>query len=263
MDLELAGDTAVVTASSSGLGKAAATALAKEGVSVTINGRDEQRLEQAAVEIHEHAPEAAVLPQQGDLTEPEEITSIIQNTAEEFGGIDHLVTSTGGPPSGQFLNIADEQWYDAFDLLVMSAVRSARNAIPYLQDGGGTITFITSTSVKEPIDSLVLSNAVRMSVIGLSKTLSKEFAPTIRVNSVLPGGHETARTEELIEQWIQRGDFDSYEDGLDHFMEGVPMERIGNPTELGEIVAYLSSPRASYINGTAIPVDGGKTASSL
>jgi 3-oxoacyl-[acyl-carrier protein] reductase len=117
--------------------------------------------------------------------------------------------------------------------------------------------------VKEPLDSLVLSNSVRMGVVGLEKTLSRELAPEVRVNAVLPGGHETARNEQLVEQGLERGDYDSYEDGLKELHEGVPLERIGQPEELGDTVAFLCSERASYINGAAIPVDGGLLQSSL
>jgi len=200
---------------------------------------------------------------QADLTEKDDIERLVERTIEEFGGIDHLVTSAGGPPSGPFLETTDEDWYEAFDLLVMSVVRLVRESEPYLREGEGTIVNITSRSVKEAIDQLVLSNSVRMSVIGLEKTLSKELAPDVRANAVLPGAHETARVEELIEQSMDRGEYDSYEDGLEDWSEGNPMERIGKPHELGDTVAFLSSPRSSYINGVAVPIDGGAGASNL
>ncbi|MDY7081132.1 MAG: SDR family oxidoreductase, partial [Halobacteria archaeon] len=131
------------------------------------------------------------------------------------------------------------------------------------EDEGGTVVNITSRSVKEAIDALVLSNSVRMSVIGLEKTLSKELAPEVRVNAVLPGPHETSRIQELVEQGVERGDFESYEDGLKEWSEGIPLERIGDPMELGNTVAFLSSEKASYINGVAVPVDGGAGESNL
>jgi NAD(P)-dependent dehydrogenase (short-subunit alcohol dehydrogenase family) len=152
----------------------------------------------------------------------------------------------------------DDQWYGAYDTLVMSAVWTTRFAYPYLSESdAGSITAITSRSVREVIDDLVLSNAVRRAVIGLVKTQAREFAPEVRVNAVLPSAHETARMEELIEDGVDRGDYDSYEDGLDDWGEGVPMGRMGQPEELGDVVAFLSSPRASYVTGTAIPIDGG------
>jgi len=262
MDLEIEGDAALVTASSSGLGKASATALAREGADVVINGRDEERLEAAADEVRESAT-GEVVTQPGDLTDPDDTAAMVEATVEAFGGLDHLVTSAGGPPSGPFLETTDEDWYDAYDLLVMSVVRLAREAEPHLRDGGGTIVNITSRSVKEAIDSLVLSNSVRMSVIGLEKTLSEEFAPDVRCNAVLPGTHETPRIEDLVEQAVERGEHDSYEEGLEAWGEGIPVGRIGDPMELGDTVAFLSSPRAGFINGQAIVIDGGDGASNL
>jgi len=258
----LSGDSALVTASSSGLGKASATSLVRDGADVVLNGRDKDRLDAAAEAVREAGP-GRVVTQQGDITVKADIEEVVEAAVDEFGGIDHVVTSAGGPPSGPFLDITDDQWYEAFDLLVMSVVRTVRVAEPYLRDGGGTVTMITSTSVKEPLDSLVLSNSVRMGVVGLEKTLSRELAPEVRVNAVLPGGHETARNEQLVEQGLERGDYDSYEDGLKELHEGVPLERIGQPEELGDTVAFLCSERASYINGAAIPVDGGLLQSSL
>jgi 3-oxoacyl-[acyl-carrier protein] reductase len=263
MELELDGDSALVTASSSGLGKASATALAREGADVIINGRDEERLAEARDEISEVAA-GEVVTQQGDLTVKEDIEALVETTVDEFGGLDHLVTSAGGPPSGAFLETTDEDWYQAFDLLVMSVVRLVREAEPELRaDSGGSIVNITSRSVKEALDSLVLSNSVRMSVIGLEKTLSRELAPDIRVNAVLPGSHETSRIENLVEAAVERGEFDSYEDGMEARGDSVPIGRIGDPMELGDTVAYLCSDRAGYINGQAIVIDGGSGRANL
>ncbi|EMA35388.1 SDR family oxidoreductase [Halobiforma nitratireducens] len=262
MDLQIDGNTALVTASSSGLGKASATALAREGANVVINGRDADRLEETRAELAA-VGSGEVLAQQGDLTEKDDIEALIEATVDEFGGIDHLVTSAGGPPSGPFLETDDEDWYEAYDLLVMSVVRLAREAEPSLKESDhGTIVNITSRSVKEAIDSLVLSNSVRMSVIGLEKTLSKEFAPDVRTNAVLPGPHETERIETLVNQAIERGEYDSYEEGLSDWANN-PLERVGDPMELGNTVAFLSSPRSGYINGESILIDGGSTGANL
>jgi NAD(P)-dependent dehydrogenase (short-subunit alcohol dehydrogenase family) len=175
-----------------------------------------------------------------------------------------VVTSAGGPPSGAFLDLPIEEWYDSYELLVMSVVRLIHEAADPLKAGdGGTIVNITSRTVKEAIDSLVLSNAVRMGVIGLEKTLSKELAPEVRANAVLPGSIETARTTELIEQAMERGEYESYEEGLADRGEGVPVGRIGRPMELGNTVAFLSSPISEYINGITVPIDGGVSSSNL
>ncbi|ESP87981.1 SDR family oxidoreductase [Candidatus Halobonum tyrrellensis] len=265
MDYDIAGNAALVTASSSGLGRASALALAREGANVVMNGRDEEALEEAVEAVSAEAAEGAtVVGQPADLTDEAAVEALVERTVDEFGGLDHLVTSAGGPPSGPFLETDDDDWYHAYDLLVMSVVRLVREAADHLRaDGGGTIVNITSRSVKEAIDSLVLSNSVRMSVIGLEKTLSKELAPEVRSNAVLPGAHETSRIEELVEQSVERGEYDSYEEGLEARGSDIPLGRIGDPIELGNTVAFLSSPASGYINGVAIPIDGGSGASNL
>jgi NAD(P)-dependent dehydrogenase (short-subunit alcohol dehydrogenase family) len=265
MELGIDGNAALITASSSGLGKASAEALASEGANVVVNGRDEERLREGLVDVRDAAADGAeVVGVQADISQKDDIQHLVESTLEEFGGLDHLVTSAGGPPSGPFLETTDEDWYEAFDLLVMSVVRAVREAEPHLREGdGGTVVNITSRSVKEAIDSLVLSNSVRMSVIGLEKTLSKELAPEVRANAVLPGAHETSRIEELVEQAVERGDYEDYDEGIDDWSTGVPLGRVGEPQELGDVVAFLSSERASYLNGVAVPVDGGSGSSNL
>lgn len=259
----MADNVALVAASSSGLGRASAAVLAEEDANVVLNGRDQDRLNEAVADL-DTLGEGSVVGVTGDLTDREDAEALVAATVEEFGTIDHLVTSAGGPPSGPFMETDDEDWYHAFDLLVMSVVRLVREAAPQLQDGdSGTIVTITSRSVKEAIDSLVLSNSVRMSVVGLEKTLSQELAPDVRANAVLPGPHETSRIEDLVEQSVERGEYDSYNEGLAARAEGIPLERIGDPRELGEVVAFLCSPRSSYLNGVAIPVDGGAGAANL
>ena len=205
MDLNLKGNSAIVTASSSGLGKAAAAALVKEGVNVVINGRDQQKLDQALKELNE---------------------------------------LKGGR--------------------VISCQGLVKESVEFLKaEGGGTVVNISSISVKEAIDNLVLSNSVRMTVIGLMKTLSKELAPEIRVNAVLPGSHETARIEELINSQVENGEFDSYQQGLAAKSKSVPVKKIGTPEKLGDLIAFLSSPKSDYINGSSIVVDGGTGSSNL
>ncbi|WP_323674444.1 SDR family oxidoreductase [Halorubellus sp. PRR65] len=257
MDLHLDGDVALVTASSSGLGYASAEALAREGADVAICGRDEERLAAAETEL-EAVGDGRVLARSADLTDAAAVTALVEATVDAFGGIDHLVTSAGGPPSGGFRDMSDEDWYGAYDTLVMSAVWTLREASPHLDASEqGTWTAITSRSVREVIDDLVLSNAVRRAVIGLVKSVSHEFGPSVRANAVLPGAHETSRIEELVEDAVERGDHDTYDEGLAEWGEGVPLERIGDPRELGDVVAFLASDRASYVNGVSVPVDGG------
>jgi 3-oxoacyl-[acyl-carrier protein] reductase len=263
MGLQLADNVALVTASSSGLGKASAAVFAEEDANVVINGRDNSRLEDPIEEL-DALGDGEVIGVSGDLTDPEDIETLVGRTLEEFGRLDHLITNAGGPPSGPFLETTEEDWYEAFDLLVMSVVRLVNEAVePLRESEHGTIVNITSRSVKEAIESLVLSNSVRMGVIGLEKTLSKELTPEVRANAVLPAPHETARIQKLVEQGVERGEYDSLEAGLEERGADNPMGRIGQPRELGEVVAFLSSPRSSYVNGTAITVDGGDSNSNL
>lgn len=257
MDLQLADNSALVTASSGGLGKASAKALAREDANVVINGRGADQLEATRAEL-EAVGSGSVVAVQGDITDPAVSADLVETTVNEFGGLDHLVTSAGGPPSGAFLDLPEEEWYEAYELLVMSVVRLIHESADHLAaDGGGTIVNITSRSVKEAIGSLVLSNAVRMAVIGLEKTLSRELAPDVRINAVLPGPHETDRVSDLIDQAVDRGEYDSYEEGLADRGSSVPLSRIGDPIELGDTVAFLSSPRSGFITGTAVVIDGG------
>ena len=257
MDLDIDGNAAIVTGATAGLGLASAEALAEAGVDVAVCGRDPDRLERAEAQL-DSAGDGDVLGVRADITDPEDIEAFVEAAIEAFGRLDHVVTSAGGPPPGSFLETDDDDWYDAYDLLVMSVVRTVRAAHPTLSaDGGGSVVTITSRTVKEPLDDLVLSNAVRRAVLGLTKSLADEFAPEIRVNTVLPGGHETSRIEELIEDSVERGEYDDYAAGLDDWADGVPLERVGDPRELGDTVAWLSSERASYITGAAVPIDGG------
>lgn len=257
MDLEIQDNTAVVSASSSGLGKASAKALVREGANVVINGRDQDRLDEAVAELDEVGM-GDVVGQQGDITDEADTSALVGRALEEFGGIDHLVTSAGGPPSGTFMETRDEDWDEAHDLLLMSVVRLVRESADALHaDGGGTIVNITSRSVKEAIPPIALSNTVRMGVIGLEKTLSREFAPDVRANAVLPGPHETDRVRSLVQDAIDRGEYESYEEGIADRADSVPVGTLGDPDNLGKMVAFLSAPGSSFINGTTVTIDGG------
>ncbi|MFB6189148.1 MAG: SDR family oxidoreductase [Halapricum sp.] len=256
MDLELDGDSALCTAATSGLGLASATALAREGCDVAVCGTTPAHVDDAREKLRS-VGDGDVLAVEADLTDRDDVEAFVEATAERFGGLDHVVTSAGGPPSGGFTDVAERDWYRSYDLLVMSYVWTTRAALPHLRDGGGSITAITSRSVREVLDDLVLSNAVRRAVIGLVKTQSREFAPDVRVNAVLPGAHETARIEELIEDAVERGEYDDYDDGLADWASDVPLGRIGDPQELGDVVAFLASDRAGYVSGVSLPIDGG------
>ena len=257
MDLGLAGNTALCTAASSGLGRASALALAREGANVAICGTTPEHVDETREELAA-AGEGDILAVEADITDPDHVGAFVEETVKTFGGLDHLVTSAGGPPSGPFTTMEDRDWYGAYDMLVMSAVWTLREARPQLVESeAGSIVAITSRTVQEVSDGLLLSNAVRRGVIGLVKTVAREFAPEVRANAVLPGAHETARIENLIEAAVERGDASSYEDAYDSWAADVPLERIGEPGELGDAVTFLASERASYINGATLAIDGG------
>ncbi len=261
MDLGLDGNAALVTASTSGLGLASARALAREGANVAICGRTKSDLDEAKATVEADGG-GDVMARQADITDPDDVEDLVETTAEAYDGIDHVVTSAGGVPSGAFLDTDDRDWYRAYDMLVMSHVWTLRAAHQHLTESdAGSVVSITSTSVSEAIDGLVLSNAVRRAVVGTIDTIAREWAPDVRANVVMPGAHETPRIEELIEQALDRGEYDSYEAGLEDWAAPIPLGRIGDPMELGDVVAFLSSERASFVTGATLPIDGGRTRS--
>lgn len=261
MDLGLDGNAALVTASSRGLGFASAKALAREGANVTICGTSEAALDEAAAELSELGG-GGVVARQADVTDRDDVFDLVDVTVEAYGGLDHVVTSAGGVPSGAFADMDERDWYAAYDVLVMSHVWTLKAAHPHLVEGdAGSVVSITSTSVVEPIENLVLSNSVRRAVLGTVETVAREWAPDVRANTVLPGAHETGRIRDLVEQAIERGEYEDYEEGLADWAAPIPLGRVGDPMELGDVVAFLSSERASFVTGAALAVDGGRTRS--
>ncbi len=264
MDLGLRDKVAIVLASSKGLGRACAMALAAEGTRVTIGARGVQVLEKTAQEIQQ-ATRSRVLAIPTDVTKAEDAEAIVAATVREFGRIDILVNNAGGPPGGKFESFGDTQWQAAFELNLLSTVRMVRLVLPHMRKtGSGRIITIVSTSVKQPIDGLLLSNAIRTGVVGLAKTLSVELAPdNITVNNVCPGRILTDRLRQLykLDERVQQGM--SEEAVLKEMAQDIPMGRVGKPEELGALVAFLASQQAAYITGTTIQVDGGLVRSLL
>lgn len=249
---------ALVCAASKGLGRASAEALARDGFKVVICARGEAALNLTADAIRTAGGD--VLPLPADLAKAEDVERVIAATVERFGGLDVLVTNTGGPPSGPFMTLDERTWSSAIDSLLLSVVRLCRAAIPHMQArGGGRIINITSISVKQPIEGLVLSNALRSAVTSLAKTLSVELAPhNILVNCVAPGYTRTDRVVDLSEQAAAREGTTA--DAVERrTVAKIPLGRMGEPKEFGEVVAFLASPAASYVTGVTIQVDGGWT----
>ena len=263
MDLGLRNKVAMVGGASKGLGYAVAHALASEGALVAIASRDDRAIHHAAETIARDTG-SRVLPISADLSRPEAIDAWHASTTKAFGGVDCVFCNTGGPPTGSALSIDDAGWRAAFDLLLMSVVRTVRVVAPTLeQRGGGAILVGTSSSVKEPIANLALSNVMRAGVSALVKTLSLELAPLrIRVNNLIPGRIATDRLRELDEINARRAGI-SIDEQAQRALATVPLGRYGHPAEFGRAGAFLLSDAASYITGASVQVDGGMIRGTL
>jgi 3-oxoacyl-[acyl-carrier protein] reductase len=257
MDLGIEDTVALVTGASRGLGFASAAALAAEGARVAICSRSEENLDKAAARIEAETGNRPFCTA-ADLTSADDIDAMVARTANALGPPLILVNNTGGPPPGSFDDIDDAAWERAFRLTALSTIRAVRAVVPHMKAARyGRIVNIQSRSVKEPIDGLLTSNAVRPGVVGLAKSLSRELGPEgITVNCVLPG---YIRTERLRELAVNKGEREGR--SVDEVFAGWgaenPVGRIGSPEEVGALVAFLASKRASFINGQSILVDGG------
>lgn len=263
MDLGLKGKVAMVAGSSKGLGFAVARLLALEGVNVSMSSSRTDSIEDAATRIRKETT-SKILAVKADVRSGSDIEQWRDATINELGGIDVLFANSGGPPAGEFLSFNDAAWQQAFELLVLSVIRMARSVVPSMKTrGGGSIVFSTSSSVKEPIQNLTLSNVMRGSVSGLSKTLSKEFAPfCIRVNQVIPGKIDTDRGRSLNQINAQRAGV-SVEEIQKRNNIVIPLGRYGTPDEFARGVVFLLSDAASYITGATLQIDGGYIKSVL
>jgi 3-oxoacyl-[acyl-carrier protein] reductase len=257
MELGLKGRPALVAAASRGLGKACAAALAAEGASIAICGRDPATLQATRDEIAE-ATGSTVVAIPADVSVEEDVLRFVREGTEVLGGCQILVTNAGGPPSGRFEELGDQEFREALELLFFSTMRMAREAIPRMREAGyGRIVVISSTAVKQPIPNLILSNAVRTAVAGWAKTVSDEVARDgITVNAVLPGRVLTDRARWLIERQAEASGR-SVEEEQRVQEAALPVGRFGEPRDVGDLVAYLASERASYLTGCSIQVDGG------
>jgi len=257
MDLGLKGRAAIVTAASKGLGFACAMELAREGANIILNSRSVFELEQAATAIRDSTG-AQVIAVPGDVTVESVTRKLAEHAQENFGGLDVLVTNAGGPPAGLFDNFANDDYRHAVELNLISIVSLCRHAVPLMRERRwGRIVAITSVAAKQPVGELILSNTARAGALGFLKSLSQQVGPDgITVNTVCPGYHLTERLKSLAEASAKREGITA-EQALQRMAQDVPLRRSGTPEELGAVVAFLCSERASYVTGTVTQIDGG------
>jgi len=259
MDLGLKHKVAMVGGASRGLGYAVARALAAEGAQVSIAARDAGAIRQAADALARETG-SAVLPVAADLSRADAIARWHADTIARYGGVDLLFANTGGPPAGTALGFDDAAWQSAFELLLLSVIRTVRLVVPSMRArGGGAILVGTSSTVKEPFANLALSNVMRAGVTALVKTLASELAAErIRVNTLLPGRIATDRLTYLDEANAKKAGI-TVEEQRQRALATIPIGRYGEPDEFGALVAFLASAQAAYLTGTTIQVDGGAT----
>ena len=263
MELGLKNKIALVLASSKGLGFACAKGLYEEGASVVICSRSESNLKAAKEKIEREVKKSSeinniVYPIVADLMHEDQIKHLVDTVVSEFGRIDILVHNAGGPPSGPIDNISRDDWTNSIDLNLRSFIRITRLVIPLMKKQDfGRIIAITSVSVKQPLENLVLSNTTRLGVVGYAKTIANEHAKdNILINVVCPGPNLTDRMKELINKSVNDTG-KSEAEVKKSWTDQIPLGRMGTPEELANLVVFLASEKASYITGTVIQVDGG------
>jgi 3-oxoacyl-[acyl-carrier protein] reductase len=257
MDLGLKDKVALVAASSTGLGRAVAEELAAEGASLILCARDAATLAETAAAIADKTG-AHVLAVPADVTQVDQITRLVDSGAARFGRIDILITNAGGPPTGKFDQLTREQWEEAMRLTLFSAIELTRQVLPGMrQRRWGRILNITSIAVKQPIDSLMLSNSLRAGLTGFARTLANEVAAEgVTVNNIMPGYTRTERVEDLAQELGAREGISPAEFRA-RWEQEIPMRRLGEPREFAALATFLVSERAGYITGTSIQIDGG------
>jgi 3-oxoacyl-[acyl-carrier protein] reductase len=258
MDLGLEGKVALVTAASRGLGAATALAFAREGARVAICARTQDTLTTTSHHIAQKTG-AEVLAVTADVSKAADVTRLVNATVDRFGRLDILVINAGGPPSGNFMDLDASAWERATQLTLMSAVRLCYAAVPVMrQQGEGSILAMTSLSVKQPLDNLILSNSLRMGVVGLVKSLSNEVAADgIRVNAICPGWTRTERVDDLLQARAAKSGL-AVEEEMAKVVTSIPLGRLADPEEFARAAVFLASPAASFITGVSLLADGGQ-----
>lgn len=258
MDLQLKNKIVLVTASSKGLGKATALEFAKEGATVLVSSRNEETLARTVEEIKQLTNNERVYAKTCDMSSVEDINALFSWIKTEFGGVDILVNNTGGPTAGGFKDLADEDWMTAFEKNLLSYVRTTRAVLPHMQENDfGRIINISSSSTKEVIDGLILSNTFRSGMVGLTKSLAREYAKhNILVNTIGPGRIATDRVAELDQLAATRQSI-PIKDVIKRSENLIPIGRYGQPEEFAKVVLFIASPANTYMTGQSLIIDGG------
>lgn len=255
MDFGLKGRTAMIAAASKGLGKACALALAQEGCNVSICSRDPKTLAKTGEEIAAFGEVRGLV---ADVSSARAMENWFQMTVESFGQVDILVTNTGGPPVSRFMQLTDEQWLAGVESTLMNVVRLSRLVVPGMQQRRwGRIIHLTSLVAKQPVDELTISSTLRAGLSGLTKTMANQLGPDgITVNAILMGHILTDRQQHLADA-VTKAQGITHEQYFEQKASEIPLRRLGESHEVGEVVAFLASERASYLTGVSLPVDGG------
>ncbi len=263
MDLGLRGKVALVTAASKGIGFGVAKVLAQEGAKVVISSRNRANLDKA-VSVLKDLAGSEVQGFVADLTRRADLEKLVSEVEELYGGVDILVYNTGPPKLGTFMDLSFEDWEEAVKLLLLSAVWITRLVAPkMIERGWGRLIYITSSTLRQIIPTIVLSNTVRLSIAGLVKSLAVELGPKgITANGIMQGHILTERAEQILEDLASRRGV-SREEVMKEVTANIPVGRYGEPEEIGYLAAFLASDKASYINGAMILIDGGLVRATL
>ena len=264
MEYEIDGDRAIVAAASKGLGRAIAQEFVDQGATVAINSRTRANLEAAKEHIESNTDgdgEVIIVP--GDLSNPEEVKDVFDTALEELGGLDTLVTNHGGTTRKSFEETDVELLDETYEAVIKATFLMVKKSLPALKDGGGSITHIVSTSVREPPQNHIPSNVLRAGIYGLSKSVANEYGEhDVRSNCVGPRMVMTDRIESIFEQDAERQGI-SLEEAKEEHVGSLPLGRVGDPAEFAEAVAFLNSDAASFITGTTLAIDGGWTRGAM
>jgi glucose 1-dehydrogenase/3-oxoacyl-[acyl-carrier protein] reductase len=257
MDLDLDGHVALVTGSATGLGHACAEAFARQGANVALASPNLDDLAFASDRLYAIG-DGEVFGLEADVRNPDQVEAFVREATEQYGGLDHLVTGPRPLEPAALLDVSDEDWFRGFDRLFMSVVWTIREAHPWLVESAyGSVVTVTNPLVPALAGEFSVANAFGRAVQGLAETQARAFAPDVRVNAVLPGPHDTDDLELFLTELVAEGRYDSLESAAAAITAGTPSGTLGDPLDLGTLVAFLSSEHASFVNGAAVPVDGG------